>query len=122
MRKVRVKNKALKIQINNLQNESVQIDGPAYKGDLAQRLLDKKEKEIQVLKRKLKIPSTQLTQTYELVEFEKENETLNTELTDCKAKMLNLKEKERQWEVDTKLLKESEKELKATLATKEKEL
>ena len=35
---------------------------------------------------------------------------------------MKLEEKERQWEVDTKLLKESEKELKATLATKEKEL
>ena len=42
LRKVRVKNKALKIQINNLQNESLQIDGPAYKGDLAQILLDEK--------------------------------------------------------------------------------
>ena len=71
--------------------------------------MDKKEKEIQVLKRMLKIPSTQLTQTDELVEFEKEKETLNTELTDCKAKLLKLEEKERQWEVGTKLLKESEK-------------
>ena len=72
-------------------------------------MLDEKEKEIQVLKRKLKIPSTQLTQTDELVEFEKEKETLNTKLTDCKAKLLELKEKERKWELDTKLLKESEK-------------
>ena len=29
LRKVRVENKALKIQINNLQNESLQIEGPA---------------------------------------------------------------------------------------------
>ena len=72
-------------------------------------MLDKKEKEIQVLKRKLKIPSTQLTQTDELHEFKKEKETLNTELTDCKDKLLKLEEKERQGEVDTKLLKESEK-------------
>ena len=57
-----------------------------------------------------------------MAEFEKEKETLNTELIARKAKMLKLKKKERKWEVDTKLLKESEKELKATLATKEKEL
>ena len=31
LRKVRVKNKSLKAQINNLQNESVQIEGPAPK-------------------------------------------------------------------------------------------
>ena len=122
LRRVRIKNKALKIQINNLYNESVQIDGPTYKGALSQRLLDEKEKEIQLLKRKLKIPSTKLTQTYELAEIEKEKETLNIELTDWKANMLKLEEKERKWEVDTKILKESKKELKATLATKEKEL
>ena len=62
LRKVRVENKALKTQINNLQNEAMQIEGPAHKGILAQKLLDDKEKEIQTLKKKLKIPSTQLAQ------------------------------------------------------------
>ena len=46
LRKVRVENKALKVQINNLQNELVQIDGKEDKRALAQRLLDEKEKEI----------------------------------------------------------------------------
>ena len=50
-------------------------------------MLDEKEKEIQVLKRNLKIPSTQLIQTDELVEFKKEKDTLNIELTDYKAKL-----------------------------------
>ena len=60
-------------------------------------MLDDKEKEIQTLKKKLKIPATQLAQIEELAEFEKEKETLNAKLTDCKFKMLKLKEKERQW-------------------------
>ena len=46
LRKVKVENKSLKAQINNLQNEVVQIEGPTPKGVLAQRLLNKKEKEI----------------------------------------------------------------------------
>ena len=46
LRKVRVENKALKAQINNLQSEAMQIEGPAHKGILAQKLLDDKEKEI----------------------------------------------------------------------------
>ena len=46
LRKVRVENKALKTQINNLQNEAMQIEGPAHKGILAQKLLYDKEKEI----------------------------------------------------------------------------
>ena len=51
-----------------------------------------------MLKKKLKIPSTQLIHTSELTEFEKEKEALNIELTDCKSNLLNIEEKEKQWE------------------------
>ena len=85
-------------------------------------MLNEKEKEVQILKKKLKIPSTQLIQTSELTEFEKEKEALSTELTDCKANILKLEEKEKQWEKEAKLLKESEEDLKARLVAKEKEL
>ena len=95
LRKVRVENKSLNAQINNFQNEAMQIEGPAHKGVLAQKLLDDKEKEIQTLKRKFKIPATQLAQTEELAEFKREKETLNAKLIDCKAKLLKLEEKER---------------------------
>ena len=100
LRKVRVENKALKAQISNLQSEAMQIEGQAHKGILAQKLLNDKEKEIQTLKKKIKIPATQLAQVEELVHFEREKETLNAELTDCKGKLLKLEEKERQWETD----------------------
>ena len=70
----------------------------------------------------MKIHSTQLIQTSELTEFEKEKETLNTELIDCKAKLLKLEEKEKQWEKDAKLLMENEKDLKTKLAAREKQL
>ena len=75
-----------------------------------------------MLKKKLKIPSTQLISTSELTKFEKEKEVLNIELTDCKSKLLKLEEKEKQWEKYAKLLVESEKDLKAKLVAKEKEL
>ena len=65
-----------------------------------------------MLKKKLKIPSTHLIQTSELTNFEKEKEALNTELTDFKAKILKLEEKEKQWEVDAKILIEREKDLR----------
>ena len=60
LRKVRVENKALKAQINNLQNETMQIERPTHKGLLAHKLFNDKEKEIQTLKRKLKtlLPSS----------------------------------------------------------------
>ena len=122
LRKVRVENRALKAQINSLQNEAMQLEGPTHKGSLAQKVLDDKEKEIQTLKKKLKIPTTQLAQVEELADFEREKETLNIELTDCKAKLLKLEEKERQWEANIQLLKKSDAELKTILAMKEKEL
>ena len=90
-----MENKALKAQIINLQDEAMQIEALAHKGYLDQKLLDDKEKEIQTLKKKLKILATQLAQAEDLDDFEREKETLNTELTDYKDKLLNLKEKER---------------------------
>ena len=75
-----------------------------------------------MLKKKLKFLSTQLIQTSELTEFEKENEALNTEMTNCKDKLLKLKEKEKQWQKQAKLLKESEEDLKTKLASEENKL
>ena len=93
LRKERVENKTLQIKIKNLHDELLKVDWKLDKGAMAQKLLDEKEKEVQVLKRKLKIPSTQFIQTFELTEFEKEKEALNIELTDYKDKLLNLEEK-----------------------------
>ena len=73
-----------------------------------------------MLKNKLKIPSTQLIQTFELTKFEKEKEALSTELIDCKAKLLKLEEKEKHWERDAKLLIEDEKDLKTKMEAREK--
>ena len=73
----------------------MKIEGPTHKGVLARKLLDDKEKEIQTLKKKLKILATRLSQAEELADFEREKETLNTELTDCKSKLIKLEEKER---------------------------
>ena len=65
------------------------------KGSATHKLLNEKENTIQLLKNKLKIPSTQLIQAFELAELEKEKEYLNDELTDCKAKLLKFAKKEK---------------------------
>ena len=95
LRKEKFENKALWIKIKKLQDDLLKLDGQLDKGAVAQNLFDEKEKEVQVLKKKLKIPSTQLIQTLELTEFEKEKEALNIELTDCKSKLLKLEEKKK---------------------------
>ena len=57
---------------------------------MTQKLLDDRKKEIQTLKKKLKIPGTQLAQADELADFKREKEVLNSELIDYKTKLLNL--------------------------------
>ena len=71
---------------------------------MVQKLFDEKENEFQMLKKKFKIPSTQLIQTSKLTNFEKEKEALSTELIDFKSKWLNLEEKEKHLERDAKIL------------------
>ena len=70
-------------------------DIQADKGDATQKMLKEKENAIQFLKMKLNIPTTQLIQTSEITEFEKEKEDLNTKLIDCKEKLLKFEEKEK---------------------------
>ena len=75
-----------------------------------------------MLKKKLNILSTQLIQTFELAEFEKEKEALNIELIDCKARLLKLEEKEKKCEKDAGLWVEKENKFETKQAELEKEL
>ena len=67
LRKEKVENKSHQTQIKKVQVELLVAD----KGVVAQKLLNEKESAIQLLKKKLKIPSTWLIQTSKLTEFEK---------------------------------------------------
>ena len=64
------------------------VDIPGDKGVATEMLLKEKEGTIQLLKKKLEIPSAWLIQTAKLTEIEKERETLNTELVNYKSKLL----------------------------------
>ena len=88
------------------------MESQANKGDATQKLLNKKENTIQLLKKNLNIPSTQLIWASDLTKLEKEKETLTSELNDCKEKLLKFAKEKKQWERDMSLLVESEKTLK----------
>ena len=62
------------------------VDIQDDKGSSIKKLLREKNA-IQLLKRKLNIPSTQLIQNSELIEFEKEKDDLTPKLTDCKERL-----------------------------------
>ena len=78
LRKEKVENKSHQTQIKKLQVELLVADSQDDKGATTQKLLNEKENAIQILKKKLKLPSTQLIQIVELTDFEKEEEALNT--------------------------------------------
>ena len=71
LRQEKVENKAHQTQIKKLQTKVLAVGGQYDKGVGIQRLLDEKEKEIELLKKNILIPSTQLIQGLELAEIEK---------------------------------------------------
>ena len=73
------------------------------KGTTTQRLLKDKEGTILMLKKNIEIPATRIIQTGKLTEIKKEKETLNTELINCKARLLRKEEKEGNWKKYTDL-------------------
>ena len=104
-------------------------EGQEDKGARIQKLVNEKENVIQLLKNKLKVPSIQLIHASKLDKIEKKKESLSSELTDCKVKLLIFAEKEKQWQKDMALVVESEKtmkekidEMERNLQEKEKEL
>ena len=109
LRKEKVENKSHQTHIKKLQVELLVADSQDDKGATTQKLLKEMENAIQLLKKKMNIPSTQLIQTSKRTKFEKEKEALNTELIDCKERFLNFEEKEKKWEKDAGLWAEKEK-------------
>ena len=84
LRQEKVENKYHQAQIKKLQTDLLTVEGQDDKGEGIQKLLNEKENAIQLLKKKLKIPATQLIQASELAKLEKIKEDLSSELTDCK--------------------------------------
>ena len=70
----------------------------------------------------MNIPATQLIQGPELAEIDKEKESLNNEITDCKSKLLKFVDKEKKWHKDMTLVVESEKTMKQNFNEMERKL
>ena len=88
LKKEKVENKAHQQQIKKMQTYLFPAISQVDKGATKHKLLNEKENTIHLLKKKVKIPSTQLIQASELTDLEKEKQTLNGELNDCNEKLL----------------------------------
>ena len=89
----KVENESHESQIKKLQTYLLDAESQEDKGEGIQKLLNERESAIQILKNKLKIPSTKLIHASELDELEKEKEGLGSKLTACKTKLLKFGEK-----------------------------
>ena len=63
-----------------------------------------------------------MIQGHKLAKMEKGKESLNNQLTDCKAKLLKFVDKEKQWKKDMALAVESEKTMKEKIDETERNL
>ena len=81
LRQEKVENKAYQQQNKKIRGDQLAADSEENKGEENKKFLNEKENTIQLLKKEMKIPTTQLIQSSEM---EKEKETLNDELSNCK--------------------------------------
>jgi hypothetical protein len=88
LRQEKASSRAWQTQVKRLESEGPQ----GLKSSL-----DEKDKLIQSLKKKLKMPATEHPQTTELVALEQEKETLHQETLDYKARVLQLEQEKVKW-------------------------
>lgn len=80
--------KSWKVQVKKLENNWVVQGSKDKESKNTKKLLDDKDKQIESLQRKLKMPVTDHPQTYEIMAFQKKNEDLKNEIMDLKSKLL----------------------------------
>ena len=64
------------------------------------RLLEEKDNALQVLKKKLKIPSSEHVQSSELVALQEEKDKIHQEMMEYKGKTVKLQEEKNKWETE----------------------
>ena len=62
------------------------------------RLLEEKDNALQVLKKKLKIPSFEHVQSSELLALQEEKDKIHQEMMEYKGKTVKLQEEKNKWE------------------------
>ena len=93
----KIENKTYQQWIKKIQGDLLDMDSELDRGQATKKFFARKEHTIQLLKKKLKIPATQLTQASELTVLEKQKDSLSQELNDRMEKMLKFVEEQGNW-------------------------
>ena len=96
----KVENKANAIQIKKLQADIISSGSEKYNTQAVRRMLEEKDNALQVLKKKLKIPSTEHVQSSELLALEEEKDKVHQEMMEHKGRAVELQEEKDRWETE----------------------
>jgi len=80
--------KGWKVQVKKLENDLVVQGSKDGESINTKKLFDGKDKQIEILQHKLKMPITDHPRTDEIMPFQKKNEDLKNEVLDLKSKLL----------------------------------
>ena len=100
MKHKKIENKANSIQIKNLQEDVISSRDEPGNTQAIRRILEEKDNALQVLKKKLKIPSFEHAQSSELLALQEEKDKIHQEMMEYKGKMVKLQKKKNKWETE----------------------
>ena len=88
VKREKVASKGWKFQVKKLENDLI-AQGPKDKeSKTTKKILDDKDKQIESLKKKLKMPVTDPPQTGDIMAYKQKNHDLNNEVLDLNSKLL----------------------------------
>ena len=96
----KVENKANAIQIKKLQEDIISLGNERDNTQEIKRLLEEKDNALQLLKKRLKIPSTEHVQSSELLALQEEKDKIHQEMMEHKGKSVKLQDKKDKWETE----------------------
>ena len=96
----KVENKANWIQIKKLQADIISSRDETWNTQAIKRLLEEKDNALQVLKKNLKIPSSEHVQSSELLALQEEKDKIHQEMMEYKGKTMKLQEEKNKWEME----------------------
>jgi len=100
----KVENKANSIQIKKLQADLINSGNETGNTQAIKRLLEEKDNALQVLKKRLKIPSTEHVQSSELLALQEEKDRIHQDMMEYKGKTVKLQEEKDKWQAEWKEL------------------
>ena len=93
-------NKANAIQIKKLQADVISLGNERDNSQAIKILLEEKDNALQVLKKRLNIPSTEHVQSSKLLTLQEEKHKIHQEMIEHKGKSIKLQEWNDKWETE----------------------